>query len=96
MADNFGSSSGKRRTKPSEIGTLKCGVDSLSFDRKSKLFVIHPVKENKPNGQKLAAPDGGCKITGENPTGRPTRNRAALASKRSHDADFMSNVSIGD
>ena len=63
-SDDFGASSGKRRTKMIEKVTLKNGAESSSFSRKSKVFGTHILTQDRINGQIPAMPEGSCKYMG--------------------------------
>ena len=61
---NFGASSRKCHILKIERGTLKKGAESSSFPRKSNMFEIHLVKQNKPNGHMSDTLEGECKAYG--------------------------------
>ena len=51
-------------TKKTEKGNPQEWIGVLIFCLKTKVFGIQLVKQNKPNGQMTAAPEGGCKHYG--------------------------------
>ena len=55
LANGFGASSRKRQKKTIETGNFKNGAEPSSFYQKSKLFGIHPVKQNKYDGHNSAS-----------------------------------------
>ena len=64
LTGSLGASYRKNWTPITERVTPKNGAESSFFFQNTKVFVIHMGKQNKPNRQNPAAPEGGCKLTG--------------------------------